>query len=463
MRVRSPAGMIEAFARGLRACAQVMPLVVVALLAQGCAQSPSGPSASQPRVLLVGIDGATLRVVDPLIRQGKLPNLAAIAAAGASGALRSHYPLLSPRVWTSIATGKSPKKHGIVNWTRIDDDGNRELLQSSDRKVHALWNIASTANRRVATVNWLNTYPTEVINGVVVSDASIPGEVRNREMLFARKDAKEAEAVLIEGTTFPSSWHTRVTELRNGGRLFPDIANPFEGENDIPTWALKRLLAIAFNNDDLVARIALAVEDEIDPDLLLVLMPGIDKISHFMWGALEPEKEYPPELRFTLAQRQASAAALYATYIHADRLIGALMERFGPEDLVMVVSDHGFEARVLGKNATTGGHDTAKALHGVIFARGAGIPPGTAARGVSVNDVTPTILSWWGMPVGEDMDGRTAHFLDVEQVAGIPTYDTSPIERATDVRAPSEDAKLEQLRALGYIEEDEEGHEGHGH
>jgi len=445
MRVRAVLGMVLG-----------MVLSIVLVGAVGCVQKPPAEKPSR-RVLLIGIDGATLRVIDPLVRQGRLPHLAAIAREGASGALRSHYPLLSPRVWNSIATGKTPKKHGIGSWTRDDGEGGRELMQSSDRKTHALWNIASNAGYTVGTVNWLNTYPIEIVDGIVVSDAAIPGEVRNREMFFARKDAADAADAPKEGTTFPPGWHERVTELRKGPRLFPDWVNPFEGDVDFPAWAFRGLLSTAFSNDEIIARIALAVEDEISPDLLMVLMPGIDKISHFLWAAMEPASVYPDDLQLTVTQRETSRSALLATYIQADRLIGELAARFGPDDLVMVVSDHGFEARVIDKHKTTGGHDTANALYGVMFARGAGIAPGELVRGVSVNDVTPTILAWWDMAVGEDMDGVPANFLGVEHPATIATYDTSPIKRAAAVPGASEDAVLEQLRALGYLQDETDG------
>ena len=66
--------------------------------------------ARRPRVLLVGIDGATLRIIDPLIREGRLPVLAGLAREGASGPLRSHQPIYSPRIWNSIATGMTAEQ-----------------------------------------------------------------------------------------------------------------------------------------------------------------------------------------------------------------------------------------------------------------------------------------------------------------------------------------------------------------
>ena len=124
----------------------------LALCLLGCGWKPPG------RVILIGIDGATLRIASPLLEAGRLPNLKRIADAGASGALRSFVPLFSPRIWTTIATGKVPEKHGIAGFTFDDGDGQR-LYLSLHRESSALWNIVSDAGGVVGVVNWWNTYP----------------------------------------------------------------------------------------------------------------------------------------------------------------------------------------------------------------------------------------------------------------------------------------------------------------
>src|ERR1700735_3273104 len=66
-----------------------------------------------PRLLLVGWDAADWKVIDPLMSQGEMPNLASLVSEGVRGNLATMYPALSPMLWTSIATGKRPSKHGI--------------------------------------------------------------------------------------------------------------------------------------------------------------------------------------------------------------------------------------------------------------------------------------------------------------------------------------------------------------
>jgi predicted AlkP superfamily phosphohydrolase/phosphomutase len=397
-------------------------------------------------VLLVGIDGATLRVAHPLLRAGKLPHLAGIAQAGVFGPLHAQLPLTSPRIWASIATGKRPRKHGVLSFAREDDDGRQRLYQSFDRTAHALWNIVSDAGKRVGVVNWWTTYPLEKVNGVIVSDHLLAGEIQGRRNLTG---APEVEAGPI---VYPEPWEDKVQALSRADGPLTGIADPFLDRAAFPDWALPERLSERYRNDEWVTRIALEIDRELRPDLLMVFLPGIDRVSHRLWGALEPESAYPRPL-FTPEQREACAEALRRYYVYTDALIGELLKFYGPDDLVLVVSDHGFEAGG-GMIFLTGEHKSPKAANGVVFARGPDVVPPGDKRPVSVNDVTPTILAWLGLPLGDDMDGKPASFLavDAADIARIPTHDTRPIERLDAAPSGAEASMLEHLRSLGYLE-----------
>jgi hypothetical protein len=419
--------------------------ILVAVLLVACGGEPN----ARGRVLLVGIDGATLRVALPLIREGKLPNLARIAQDGVFGPMRSHVPLISPRIWTSIATGKSPRKHGILSFARKGADGEQRLFQSFDRKAHALWNIVSDAGRTVAVVNWWATYPLEKVRGVIVSDHLLAREVQGRRNLTG---APEVEAGPI---VHPEAWGERVQALSQAVGPLTDIADPFLDRAAFPDWALPERLSERYRNDAWVTRIALTIERELHPDVLMVFLPGIDRVSHRLWGALEPESKYAQSL-FTAEQREASAGALRRYYQYTDALIGELLKAYGSDDLVMVVSDHGFEAGS-GMIFLTGEHKSAKSVNGVVFARGPDIVPPTDKRPVSVNDVTPTILAWLGLPIGDDMDGVPASFLavDAAEIKRVVTHDIRPVERLDGAPSGAEDAMIDHLRSLGYLEVDD--------
>jgi predicted AlkP superfamily phosphohydrolase/phosphomutase len=421
----------------LRKSVALLPLLLVA-----CWIGKGGGS----RVLLVGIDGATLRVALPLLEEGRLPNLERIGRRGVFGPLRSHFPLSSPRVWNSIATGKVPEKHGILGFARPREGSpGQRLYLSLDRKVHALWNIASDAGLTVGVVNWWNTYPVEKIRGVMVSDHVLPGEISGRSTI-TRAVSPERGPII-----HPEEWAERVAAAFEDGRPLTGIADPFQDRTAFPSWVNPDRLSERYGEDQ--SRIALEIQHRLRPDLLMVLLPGVDRISHVLWGALEPPEIYRDPPAMTAEEREASAAALRRYYEYTDALIGRLMEAYRPEDLVVVVSDHGFEAgRSLA--GVTGVHSTRKALRGVIFASGRGIRPPWEKQPVSVNDVTPTLLAWLGLPVGADMDGRVASFLADREVERIASHDAAPIERLSHVPSGAETEILEQLQALGYFEHD---------
>lgn len=408
------------------------------------------PEPPPGRVLLVGIDGATLRLITPLVEEGRLPHIAELAAHGVGGTLRSEQPIYSPRIWNTIATGKSPEKHGIRGFVRQRENEKRRLFLSTDRTAHALWNIASDAGMQVGVVGWWNTFPPERIHGVMISDHARPSRIENLQQTFRVSDVPTGV------TVYPEAWEDRVQQIQSEPVLVTGIPDPFRDDADLEEY-LKGLLkkpddlSLHYAEDSQTVRLALDIESALRPDLLMVFLPGIDRVSHVLWIGLEPDALYPEALRPTPAQRAACLRALRLYYVYTDALIGLLLERYGPDDLVVVVSDHGFEAGVhLG--LLTGTHESEKALDGVFFARGPRIRAGAKSDGTSIYDVTPTVLAWLGLPVGDDMDGRPAPFLTGTRVKRVPTHDTHPVERLAIGASGREEEILKRLEDLGYIE-----------
>jgi Type I phosphodiesterase / nucleotide pyrophosphatase len=422
------------------ACAGWLALLAGALTVC-CSPLPRG------RVLLVGIDGASARILTPLLDAGALPTLAALARNGHAGPLRAQLPLFSPRIWTSIATGVDPRRHGIAGFARRDARGGLRLYQSGDRRVPALWNIASDVGLSVVVVNWWNSYPAEPLRGAVVSDHVLAAEIEGRRKLTGAAPPEPA------AVAWPPALGPRLVPLLQDDSALTEIANPFVALAPLPTWVQRDGLVRRFENDADIARIALALEAELHPDLMLVFLPGIDRVSHVLWGAIESPEAYgghPP--RMDAAQRKAMASALRRYYVYTDALLGRFLQRYGASDLVLVVSDHGFEAgRALG--FLSGVHQTARARDGVIFARGPGVGKAASGAPPSVNDVTPSVLAWLGLPVADDMDGRVAPFLSLPHVAHIGSYAAG--WKAPPPAAPTDAdrALLAELRALGYMDD----------
>jgi predicted AlkP superfamily phosphohydrolase/phosphomutase len=143
-------------------------LATLALLCVGSLACARARSTS--RVLLVGVDGADPDILGRLIGEGRLPSFTRLKTTGASGRLRSREPLLSPILWTTIATGRKAQDHGILDFVEVSSDGKLIPITSTRRRVPALWNILDHAGKSTGVVGWYATYPAEHVRGFLVSD-----------------------------------------------------------------------------------------------------------------------------------------------------------------------------------------------------------------------------------------------------------------------------------------------------
>ena len=98
----------------------------------------------KPEVMVIGLDGATFDLIDPWIKEGRLPNLERCLNRVISSRLRSTPLSNSAQAWSSFITGKNPGKHGIYDFfePKRDDYGIR-FINASFRKGKSLWKILS--------------------------------------------------------------------------------------------------------------------------------------------------------------------------------------------------------------------------------------------------------------------------------------------------------------------------------
>ncbi|HWX25230.1 MAG TPA: alkaline phosphatase family protein, partial [Vicinamibacteria bacterium] len=122
-------------------------------------------------LVFVGLDGADWQLLDRFMAAGSMPNLSALVREGTGGTLQTLHPPLSPLVWTTMLTGVSPLEHGVLDFARFSPlTGKKEPITSDERRVPAIWNMATYAGRRVAVLGMWATYPAEPVRGLVVSD-----------------------------------------------------------------------------------------------------------------------------------------------------------------------------------------------------------------------------------------------------------------------------------------------------
>ena len=145
---------------------------------------------------MVGLDGADWQIAGPLMAAGKMPNLSRLQREGSWCDLRTITPTLSPLLWTSIATGKPPDQHGIVDFlVRDRRTGQKVPIASTFRKTKALWNIFSDAGRTADFIAWWATWPAETINGHMISD-------RFAYSLFGYRSRPEDSVALVHPPGF---------------------------------------------------------------------------------------------------------------------------------------------------------------------------------------------------------------------------------------------------------------------
>ena len=138
-------------------------------------------------VLVVFLDGATWKLLDPWIRDGELPTFKYIKENGVSGILKSTIPPSTSPAIPSFYTGKNPGKHGVLGF--LTEDG--KIVNSYFIKDRTLWDIISDAGLKSCIINLPITYPPRKINGVMISGFPIPSN--NVEFTYPKDLKKEIE------------------------------------------------------------------------------------------------------------------------------------------------------------------------------------------------------------------------------------------------------------------------------
>jgi predicted AlkP superfamily phosphohydrolase/phosphomutase/tetratricopeptide (TPR) repeat protein len=407
------------------------------------------------RLLIIGWDAADWKMIDPLLGQGLMPNLTRLLARGVRAELASLDPKLSPILWTSIATGKTADKHGILNFVEPDPAGGSvRIVTSTSRKTKALWNILSQSNLRTLVVNWYASHPAEPILGVCVANTFQQGCPRKATEPWllppgARHPAECAlvvEAARVHPATIPRH------ELLN---LIPRLDRLPHDDRRIDL--LRRLLAQCQSVHN-VARSLLAAESW---DCAMVFYDMVDVAGHHFMQYHAPRMPHVSSRDYG-----ALSDVMNNVYRLHDRMLGELLKDAGEDTTVMLLSDHGFHSDHLRPKVQSALDDEHAAMDatwhrpiGVLAMGGPGVQHGRDIHSPSLLDITPTALTLLGLTVGEDMDGRVlaealAVPVEIERVA---SWDTMPGEAGlhpADLRQDPVEATeaLRQLADLGYIE-----------
>jgi len=402
------------------------------------------------RVLFVGLDGADWQILDGYMQAGLMPNLAALAKEGRTAVLSTIHPPLSPLVWTTMMTGTSPLDHGILDFTRRNPEtGDLEPITSGERRVPAIWNLATEAGKSVAVFGLWATWPAEPVRGLLVADRLSsftsrdnppPGVVYPRaQEAWARETLEKADReVDFNALRAYLPWLGR--EEYDRWQAAPD---PYAH----PVSALRRILV------ETRAYHALATSwlGRERPDLAVVYFQGTDTLGHIFAPYAPPRQEAVSEEDF---QRFSKVPELY--FAEVDRLLGdyrKLAEASG--SVLMIASDHGFrwkEGRP--SQLSSAAAATAGRWHrdeGIYLIRGPGVPASDLRGQGNVIQICGTLMNLLGMPPSGGVAGPplTGVQASPDVLANYRDHWRPSAPVRTDPKANQEE--IEKLKSLGYI------------
>ena len=447
------------------------------------APQPTGGRRTGGTLYLVGIDGLTLDVIEPMTRQGELPNLRRLAEEGAHGPLATIEPTNSALLWTSIATGRHYRDHGIdgftsyrllglplsrtalrrarkvglrwpVKWLQALHLLKRRMLDSRHVRCKTLWDIISEAGGHVVVVNWWHTWPADAVNGCLVSDrlhywrAEAKGAEPRRERMLTwpRELTDELEPLVLAPDEVEKADLRRFVNLSD--EEFAEFASrPYR--HHAVDGELRFLIAMDTTSWRCFRHCLDAGEP---PALASVYFRVCDLAQHCAYRYMPTAVELPADPE----DRRRFGGVVHEAYRMADDWVGRALERMGPKDALLVVSDHGFGYQ---PRSHSYGHGQ-ETPPGVIYGYGKDFVPGARIEGAGIYDVAPTVLRLSGLPVAGDMLGRPLEEALSEEFRRacpppepVKTYGPRRSRCHLPAGGTMADSEVqEHLRALGYLE-----------
>lgn len=271
-----------------------------------------------PKVVVLGVDGATWSVIDA----EKLPGFARAQREGARGDLISMEPMFSPLLWTTMASGKKPEEHGIRGFH----------VQADDCKVARWWDIAEANGQGVGLYKWLVDYPPRsfITGGFWVPSWLAPAPETWPAELSVVKEIELANRLRRKQVGQKS------LSLGTARRLF-DVGVRLTTFAQAAAWVVEEKL---LRPGEVRRNVAMQmIRGSLDRDVFIAQLyarsPAIASMNYYATDGLAHQywKQYSeggPELRAAFAQ--------------ADEIVSEVLRRRGPDTRVIIVSDHGFQA-----------------------------------------------------------------------------------------------------------------------
>lgn len=395
------------------------------------------------RVAVFAIDGADWELLHELADDDRIPNLKALALGGTTATVAGIQPTVSSMLWTTVATGLTPDRHGVIDFT---DRQHHTPVDAYSRRAPAVWDIADAFGRQAVVANWWTSWPPTAQGSIfydepveTVHDAVYP------ESLRQRAESLDVPPMTVEYPQARRFLNISDTEW-NRATSANDAADPINVFRSVlaKTWSDHRVAINLYNDERQHGK---------DPLLLMVSYEGTDAVNHLFGPYHPPYREGVSENNYRMFW---PAVANY--YSEVDRLIGEWMSVLPRDTTVIIMSAHGFR---WGKDRprTSPAGRAAIADHrntGVFIAYGPHVLPSRGAHVLSVYDVAPTLLTLLGLPVSTEMPGHVATwaFRDVGPISSVRvvSYGEFVNDRPIAQQAHLDGAQFQQrLQAIGHL------------
>lgn len=263
------------------------------------------------KVLMIGLDGATFDVVNPLIEAGRMPHLAKLIAGGACGRMVSTIPPISGPAWLSLATGMKPESTSIYDFTyRSGSSYELRNISSSDYAGRAVWDYLGDAGKTVGILNYPTLFPPYPVNGFLTSG------------LGASAD---------DEFTFPADLRQELNRSAGGEyELYVCYHEPRYEDTELFLRDIHRALTKKLRAATTLAR-------EKPWDFLWLVLSETDCMQHLLWQHLGKSGSNAQARR-----SQGFHKRFEELWGLIDQGIGELCAIAGPQTNVIVMSDHGF-------------------------------------------------------------------------------------------------------------------------
>lgn len=384
--------------------------------------------SQRPQLFVVGIEAATLDAILPLEEQGRLPFFSKILREGSHARMSTLRPTRRSALWTTLATGKFPYRHGVVGSQIFDApflSGNAALylLPIGIGFEHwGTWSSGNTTSARIRRVRSL----WEILSRLGVPTALVGWPLANKsnEVRFALSDRffhSGSETSLVQPAELAERarlFRTRVEEID------PAITSRFGSEP--PREVLEALASDLWRKDLSL----FLLEDDPQVEAFFVILPGLADISRLYFGGYSAVQFKGPQD----PESEQAAQLVSAYYAHLDDLLAQLWDHAGDPRLLVVVSAYGAEGpggwretkRLLLRQPAMEGY---LGSDGVLLFLGEGIQSGPMLRSAELVDLVPTLLYGLGLPIARDLNGAVitaafdTGFLARHPLTFLPSYE----------------------------------------